>query len=314
MENLTDNRSCLLPDFLIIGAGKSGTTSLDNYLRQHPGLFLPPLKEPNFFGYEMKEARDFEDDNEELVNYNRSVTDIGSYLSLFEGHKPGQLKGETSNSYLYHPDAPARIKHYIPHVKLIAILRQPAERLWSRYLHLARDNRLPSASFSDCLDKKSIWWRRNDLVAEGFYFKNLSRFYSWFPESQIRVYLFEEFNKSGEKVLKDIFEFLEVDPTFEPNLSVHFNESGFIKYPRLNKIIGINGVFQRSAKFLLGKHYVAAKESLFLQKLITRVRKQNLSHPGIDENIRKALSTEVYGDDIRQLQGLLKKDLSKWLA
>jgi len=314
MENLMDNKGYLLPEFLIIGAGKSGTTSLDNYLRQHPALFLPPMKEPNFFGYEMRRAEDFDGDSEELVNYNRSVTDIGSYLSLFEGHKPGQLKGETSNSYLYHREAPERIKHYVPNVKLIAILRQPAERLWSRYLHLARDNRLPSPSFSDCLDSKSIWWKRNDLVPEGFYYKNLSRFYSWFPESQIRVYLFEEFNNSGDKVLRDIFEFLEVDPAFEPNLEVHFNQSGFIKHQNLNKIIGIKGVFQRSAKLLLGKYYSVAKENLFLQKLITGLRKRNLIHPHMDEKIKKTLSTEVYGEDMRQLQGLLKRDLSRWLA
>lgn len=310
---LTHTKLGLMPDFLIIGAGKSGTTSLDNYLRQHPALFLAPLKEPNFFGYESSTEEDLASDPAELKNYRQSVTDLPSYLNLFKASEVGQLKGETSNSYLYHADAPDRIKHYIPDVKLIAILRQPAKRLWSRYLHLSRDNRLPSEHLADCMDRNSIWWRRNDLIPEGFYFRNLSRFYELFPVSQIRVYLFEELNKSGEHVLHDIFEFLGVDASVKPKMDVRFNQSGLVKDQRLHKLIGENGQMQRFAKFVLGSKYRAARENQLLQKMVTRVRNKNLEHPKMDPAIERFLLHEVYGDDIRQLEGLLNRDLSNWL-
>lgn len=309
----TPTKLGLMPDFLIIGAGKSGTTSLDNYLRQHPALFMAPVKEPNFFGYELSTEEDFSDDPDELKNYRYSVTDLDSYLHLFEAAEVGQLKGETSNSYLYQADAPARIKHYNPDVKLIAVLRQPAKRLWSRYLHLCRDNRMPSAHFADCLDRNSIWWKRHDLISEGFYFKNLSRFYEAFPASQIRVYLLEELNHSGDQVLQDIFEFLGVDTSVKPRMDVRFNQSGLIKDQWLHKIIGGRGQMQKLAKFLLGPTYKAARKNMLLQKVITRLRNKNLDHPKMDATIERFLLDEVYGEDIRQLQNLLQRDLSSWL-
>jgi len=311
--NLSGEQRSLLPDFLIIGAGKSGTTSLDNYLRQHPDLYLPPLKEPNFFGYELNTPEDFLEDPGEARNFNHSITNLADYLTLFKDAKPAQIKGETSNSYLYHENAPSRIKHYIPHVKLIVILRQPAQRLWSRYLHLARDNRLPSKSFVDCLDKTSIWWKRNDLIPEGYYFKNLSRFYTFFPKSQIKVYLYEDLRDSCSRVIKDIFEFLGVDSSKEANLSVHFNQSGFIKDKKVDQLIGTDGFLQRSAKMILGTRYRLVKENMFLQKVITHLRKQNLSRPKIESSINKQLLSEVYGEDIRNLQHLINRDLSNWI-
>lgn len=310
---LTPTKLGLMPDFLIIGAGKSGTTSLDNYLRQHQALFMAPVKEPNFFGYEMNDEEDFSNDPAELKNYRQSVTDLAAYLNLFEASEVGQLKGETSNSYLYQPDAPSRIMHYIPNVKLIAVLRQPAKRLWSRYLHLSRDNRLPSERFADCMDRNSIWWKRNDLISEGFYFKNLSRFYDMFPASQIRVYLTEELNHSGEKVLQNIFEFLGVDASVKPKMGVRFNQSGLVKDQRLHKIIGENGQMQRVAKYVLGSTYKAARENQLLQKMITSLRSKNLEHPKMDPKIERFLLGEVYGEDIRKLQSLLQRDLSNWL-
>jgi hypothetical protein len=86
-----------LPDFLVIGAGKSGTTSLDKYLNQHPEVFVPKSKEPNFFGYENMKLEDF--DNEDDINhFKNSVTTLEAYLKIFDDAKPNQIKGETSNT------------------------------------------------------------------------------------------------------------------------------------------------------------------------------------------------------------------------
>lgn len=301
-----------IPDFLIIGAGKSGTTSLNNYLRQHDQIFIPSRKEPNFYGYELKTKKDFEG-KKELLNYNLSITKLDGYLALFDAAKDHQVTGETSNSYLYHEDAPERIKYYNPDVKLIAILRQPAERLYSRYLHLARVNRLPTRKFEDCLDRSTVWWTRNDLIPEGFYYKNLSRYYQLFPESQIKVFLYDEFNASSEEVLEEIFHFLGVDPTYKPEQTVRYNPSGFIKNKNLDKIIGPTGFIQTSVKSVLNvQFYRALKENLIIQSFINRLRKHNLNRPQLNPEIREILTREIYGPDIDRLGDLIKKDLSSW--
>ena len=223
MQNTSNN----LPDFLIIGAGKSGTTSLDNYLKQHPDIFMSPVKEPNFFAYENIDTSTLYP--EALEHYHQSVTDIKSYQELFNGAEEGNIKGETSNTYLVVDGSAESIKNHIPDVKLIAILRQPADRLYSRYLHLAREDELPTKNFRDALERDSIWWVRNDLVIEGLYYNNLSRFYNLFKKEQIKVIIYDDFRKDPGMVLNGIFDFLEVERINDLDFSVSYNKSGFIK-------------------------------------------------------------------------------------
>src|SRR5687768_1784263 len=81
----------LIPDFLIIGAGKCGTTSLFMYLRQHPEIFLPRVKEPNFYGYENKTPGDLGEAESEIHHFMESVTDFRNYINLFKDALPGQV-------------------------------------------------------------------------------------------------------------------------------------------------------------------------------------------------------------------------------
>ena len=301
-----------IPDFLIIGAGKSGTTSLDNYLKQHPQIFISERKEPNFFGYELNQLSDFSVESE-INHYKESVTNLTEYLKLFSSAKQGQLIGETSNTYMYHTSAAERIYHYNPDVKLIAILRQPAERLYSRFLHLARENELPSENFSDCLDKDSIWWWRNDLVKEGFYSLYLKKYYELFNKEQIKVFLFEDLKNQPEKLFREIFEFLKVDSNFEPNLSVEYNQSGFIKNKKLDTIFGGKGIINRSIKFVLpGKIIAALKSNTKLQKKIQSIRNKNLYKPKFDVELRNKITKEIYCDDIKELEKIIDRDLTHW--
>ncbi len=302
-----------MPNFLIIGAGKCGTTSLDNYLKQHPEIFIPEIKEPNFFGYELMTEADFRENPQELIHFRNSVTTIDDYQKLFEPAMKGQVKGETSNTYLYHKYAPEGIYNYNKDIKLIAIFRQPADRLWSRYLHLSRESRLPTQDFSECLNRNSIWWERNDLINEGFYFKNLSPYYELFNPSQIRVYLFEELKNNGEKVLEDIFGFLGVDTTFKVDMSVRYNKSGIIKNTLFDKIIGNHGLIPGLTRTIMGNSYQKLKQSSTLQKLITSIRSKNLAKPSIDPGIRKILTNDIYCDDIRKLSKLTGKNLQHWI-
>ena len=310
----TTRKHDLIPDFLIIGAGKSGTTSLDKYLHQHPEIFIPKVKEPNFFGYENTKIEDFGGDAGEINHYRNSVTNLQDYLALFNDARPGQIKGETSNTYMYHAGAPQRIKHYNPDMKLIAILRQPAGRLYSRYMHLARENRVPTESFNDCLNKSTLWWTRNDLIKEGFYFKNLSPFFELFPKKNIKVYLYEELNDHPEQVLLDIYQFLGVDPTFKTDLTIRYNQSGIVKNKFLDKIYGQKGIINRTIKAILpSAAFYKLKNNVLLQRTVNDLRSKNLERTKMDPEIRRKLTHDVYGDDIKKLQQLIGRDLGHWL-
>lgn len=302
-----------LPDFLIIGAGKSGTTSVDNYLKQHPDIYISAVKEPNFFGYELNTAQDFEG-TPQLNHYNSSITNIADYLNLFEEASSRQIKGETSNTYMYHENAAERIKHYIPNVKLIAILRQPAERLYSRYLHLARENKLPTESFEECLDRGSIWWERNDLIKEGFYGKYLEKYFKIFDESQIKVFIYEELREDPQKLHKEIFQFLGVKDDFDIDFSITYNQSGFIKNPLIDQLIGPKSFLFRGLKKIVSeKNIQKVKENKFLFKKVNDLRSKNLSKPKLSKDLKYKISNEIYKDDIVLLQKLINKDVSHWL-
>ncbi len=140
-----------LPNFLVIGAAKSGTTALHEYLKQHPQIYMSPQKEPHFFSLEGKKV-DFRgpgDKREEQLN--NSVTNIEDYRKLFQGVSNEIAIGESSTSYLNNPEAPERIRHYIPNAKLIAILRNPVARAYSSFLHMVQRGYEPLTDFAEAL-------------------------------------------------------------------------------------------------------------------------------------------------------------------
>src|SRR5215218_4707583 len=121
-----------MPNFLIIGAGKSGTTSLYHYLGQHPEVFMSPMKEPKFFCFEGERPNFRGPGDDEEIN-RKCVTTIDAYRALFDGVACEKAVGEASSMYLYYPKAPERIDHHVAGVRLIAVLRNPVDRAYSSY-------------------------------------------------------------------------------------------------------------------------------------------------------------------------------------
>src|SRR5690348_12453358 len=110
-----------LPNFIVIGPPKTGTTSLNSYLKQHPQIFMCPIKEPGFF---MLEGEPLASDRP-AGGY--SITNLADYQKLFEGVKKQTAIGEASTQYFYSQKAATRISHYVPGARLVTILRDPAE-------------------------------------------------------------------------------------------------------------------------------------------------------------------------------------------
>jgi uncharacterized membrane-anchored protein YjiN (DUF445 family) len=151
------------------------------------------------------------------------------------------------------------------------------------------------------------------LIKEGFYFKNLSRFYDLFPASNIKVYLYEELNKNAEEVLKDIYRFLEVDDSFQADLSVRYNQSGIVKNKFLDWIYGTQGVAQKTIKALLPTASIEKlRSNIQVQRIVNTLKSKNLERPKIDPEVRRILTQEVYLNDIQKLEKLTNKNLQHW--
>ena len=139
------------PSFLIVGAQKSGTTSLYHYLSQHPQVFMSSVKEPNFFAFEGQQV-DYRGPAGQPASINLySVTDWDDYQRLFADAGAAVALGEASTLYMAVPGTAERIRQRIPDVRIIAILRDPVDRAFSSYLHCRRTGREPYAEFETAL-------------------------------------------------------------------------------------------------------------------------------------------------------------------
>jgi Sulfotransferase family len=303
-----------MPNFLLIGAQKSGTTSLYAYLKQHPQIFMSPLKEPRFFAFE-GEKPNFRGPGDEKL-YESIVGDIEAYRTLFEGVSKEKAIGEASVVYLYISSAPERIRHYIPGVKVIAILRNPVERAYSAFLHLTRDRKEPLRDFARALQAEEerisnnwgpIWHYRQ----VGFYYVQLKRYFDTFEREQIRVYLYEDLNDDPMQVMKDIYGFLGVEDAFVPEVSRRYNVSG----------IPTNEGWHALYSFLLGQNLAKSIIRPLLPRglrqrvsttLLSTLQDRTLVKPPLPTEVQQQL-TELYREDILKLQELIGRDLSQWL-
>lgn len=299
------------PNFLVIGAAKSGTSSLFRYLGQHPQIYTPPRKEPGFFAFEGQPVC-FAGPGDERRN-RLAVTDLPSYQALFKGVTTQKAYGEASVVYLYSPTAPDRIKFYVPEVKLIALLRNPVERAFSSFSHLIRDGREPLPNFADALQAEEARMRANwqylwHYQHLGFYYAQLSRYVERFPRAQLAVYTFDQFSTDPLGTLREIFHFLDVDSSFAPDISRRLNRSGMPKSKQLHRYL----MRPRLNRSLLRRSLPPALRrwvyDTVMQWNITSSAK--LEFP---EETRRYL-IDLYREDILELQTLIQKDLSRWLV
>ncbi len=220
-----------LPNAVVIGAPKSGTTSLYHYLKQHPEVFLPGQKELHFFSYNLL-AQNVQGPGDE--NALRPVCRTKEeYVRHFRGVTTEKIVAEVSPSYLYFCQVSESILAELGPVKIIAILRDPVEKAFSQYMHLVRANR-ETLPFYEALQaeegRRAAGWGDMWRYAESsLYAARLRRYIELFGRQQVKIILAEEFFAQPVKAMRDLFGFLGVDPTFSPTAIRVYNRSG---YPR----------------------------------------------------------------------------------
>ncbi|NNG03140.1 MAG: sulfotransferase [Inquilinus sp.] len=299
-----------MPNFLVIGAAKSGTTSLHHYLRQHPDIFMCPKKDTFFFNFDGREP-DFGGPGDNAWYEGRAVIDEAEYRALFAGVTNESAVGEACAGYLYDPDAPARIHRLIPDAKLIAVLRDPAERAYSSFMQQVRDGIETTTDFAEALSLEAdrisqnwrpIWHYRN----RGLYFEQMSRYLEHFDRSQLHICLYEDLQQNPIAMLKGIFAFLGVDPHFEPDVSARHNRAGIPASRILYRLIMSPNALKSVAKPLLPARLRAAVKS-------TVTESDALLHrPDLPSALRRQLVGGLR-EDVLALQEIVGRDLSHWL-
>jgi hypothetical protein len=294
-----------MPNFLIVGAQKAGTTSLYYYLKQHPQVYMSPRKEPHFF----------EGMHWDFYRPGRTtlpVTDLADYQALFEGVTDEKAIGEASASYLYSPKAPALIKRSIADARLIAVLRNPADRAYSNFLHCVRTGREPIPDFAEALRVEEgrirdnwgpLWHYRQ----KGFYYPQVKRYLDTFGRDRFRVWLYDDLRAKPLEMLREVFEYLEVDASFVPDMSIEHNTSGLprnkVLYGMAKKLAARNPTL----KLAILERYLPAGPRRYVKRRIF------VQPPPFPAEIRGQL-LDSYREDILRLEDLFGWDLSRWLG
>lgn len=298
-----------MPTFLVLGVAKAGTTSLYHYLKQHPQIYMSPKKEPHFFSFGEAPLPSFTGPGAAGVQ-ERVVATLPAYQALFADWRTEIAGGEVSTSNFMARGC-MRIQHYVPNARLILLLRQPAERAYSQFLHGRRTGWEPYTDFAQALAAEPSRIRQNWLPAlcyslPGFYAPTLQQYLTSFPKEQLRVYLYEEWQAQPLRILQEIFQLIGVDDQFVPDIAVRYNTAAVPRSRRLLQILRSPHFLKRLLKPFLG--------ATLRQQISHTLTTFNVAKPPpLDPTVRAGLMAR-YREDILHVQELLQRDLSHWLA
>jgi hypothetical protein len=262
-----------LPNFLIIGVEKGGTTWLHSQLIKHPDIFLPNTKEIHFFNKY----------NSNFIAHDYFNLGLNWYLEFFKQYEGQQAVGEVTPMYICDPVAPFRIKQTLPDVKLIIILRDPVDRAYSHYW-MAKHKNQTKLTFKEVIEQEEP-----RFIQRGLYYKQIKVYYELFNPNQIIVLFYDEVFKNPEYWLSQVCKFLGVNSIFYQNdNSLH------------------NKVFQASAyrsSFLLNKqNYLVHKmrKSKVMSGMLNWLKRN-----GFSDQIKKINAVEKSYEKISEGDALL---------
>jgi len=287
----------MLPNFIIVGAPKAGTTSLYHYLSEHPDVFMSEPKEVNFFSREEIEAQG-------LYYADFKAKDIDAYQRLFDGVKNQQAVGEGSVSYLYYPKTAEKIKSALPDVKIIILLREPVARAFSHYL-MDLSLGLVEMSFEDIVSRKSMDKHAvlfyQQYVELGLYYEQVKRYLDVFGKEQVKIYLQEDLRYHSDDVILDLYDFLGIDNAYKPDTERQHN------------------TFSMPKNNMMRSLYTSDFMRALVRKILPDTLKSMMKGLVFDPKAKPELALEskaqlqrLYAKDIAKLEGLIARDLSAW--
>lgn len=289
------------PNFLIVGAAKSGTTALSNLIQQHPDVYMPDIKEPRYFAGDVLKKMSRKDPQYKFI-HNHSIFNKKDYYYLFKDTEEFKSRGERSVHYLFHHrQVIPKIKKELGDSRIIILLRNPARRALSNYYYLQKE----ILSLKDALEKEkermaskynSFWYYRH----LGFYYYQIKAYLENF--SKVKIIIFNDFKENPAKICRDIFTFLGVDLNCTVNTDIDYNVTQIPK-----------SLFR---KFLLKFEHTIIPQKILMPlfgKQLGDYKKTWFVRPDYhkDADIYNKLVDDYYSDIVK-VEALMKMDLSHW--
>ena len=289
-----------LPDFVIIGAARCGTTSLHAYLREHPRVFMSSEKETDYFS-----LGDLPPDEVPALAAAWRAKTRAEYERFFRDAGDARAVGEASPTYLFYPRSAERMRQAIPDAKLICVLRDPVERAYSHHALARKMGFETEPDFEAAVALEDERWRsdrsmRFTYVRASLYHDGLAEFFRRFPRDRILVLPFEELAADTAGTMRRIHEFLGVDPEFVPDVGIRHNRSMLPKIGLVREAFGRPFRLRRFLQRNLPPRLVTQLGNVIMRP-----------PPGIPSDVRARLLPR-FVDDVRRLEDLLARDLAAW--
>jgi hypothetical protein len=309
--NVKDKGQVNLPDFMIVGAAKCGTTSLYHYLRQHPDIYMPNSKEPDFFTH--MGINPYECANPPARG--DIIWRFEDYVALFNESGSGQMIGEASVSYLFNHEVSIKNIKAIygeksKDIKIIIMLRNPAERVFSHYNFMVKVGK-EHLSFQEAIESRVLEERKKRgqsftaYIDYSMYYHQLKSYMDEFPN--LKVYLFDEL-KDSDRLASEIFEFLGVDKDVRVKTDVKTNPSGVPRNRFLTRLL-----IKRGPIKMFLKRNIPPSSTLKLIALREWILRGLLRKSKLPEKTRAEL-TEFFSEDLKKVEKLIGRDLSHWMG
>ena len=285
-------------DFFIVGAPKAGTTSLYHYLNEHPKISMSSVKEPNYFSNEELETQ-------KLYYKSNKINSLDSYHNLFPTRDANLIYGEASVSYLFYKNVAEKIKTYNKNAKIIILLRNPIERAFSHYLMDVRLG-LISESFESVVygfettSKNKLYYQQ--YIELGKYYNQISNYKRLFNDKNILIIDYEDFKLKTSLCVSNVFDFLQIDTSFMPNLDLTHNTFRKPKFTFIEKLYS-----NHSIRCIINK-LISSKFKNYINQIVF----DKEDKPILSQDLRVRLKS-IFKNDVNKLSDMLNKDFSKWI-
>jgi len=306
------------PNLFIVGHPRSGTTSLYNYLRKHPEIYMSPVKEPHYF------CKDFHSECDNFFNNSVFVKfpyrTEKEYLSLFRNAKNEIVIGEASATYLYSKVTTKEIYEFNPDAKIIMIFREPVDFLHSLHALFCRNLSENICDFKEALKAEKTRRTGKNIpryiktpsflyYSEWIKYSNqIKRYYKYFPEEQVKVIIFDDMKRDTYKVYRDILDFLAVNPNFRPEFK-KYNTNSAVYSKKLGKII------KEISYSPMRKFVPKPLRKIVWNYIISPINKLNLRkvrHPPLDPDYKRELMKQ-FKQEVIKFSNIIGRDLTlKW--
>ena len=279
--------TAMLPNFMIIGVEKGGTTSLYHYLKQHSDIYFPEVKEPNFF------------------SVGRGISIQQEYEALYDDADTQTAIGDASVSYFHDPTAAQRIKALIPDCRFLLILRDPVDRAFSHYHMLIQQRAIPKRPFREALvEAEASGSYLNTGIPNSRYADSIESYFRCFGSDAFNIHRYADYKANNTGTIKNILHFLGVSEQVKAETAKKYNTSRVYRNRHIHEL-----VYGKGSLKSLAKRLIPTRAQIWIREAIQKI---NSEPPPVCTEEERHMALRVLRDDIDRTEELLSWDLSEW--